>query len=286
MRNDFAAFILTHGRADRVYTYETLRKHGYTGKIYIVIDDEDKQGDEYRRRYGDKVLMFSKSEIAETFDEGDNFNDRRAIIYARNACWDLARQVGVRYFIQLDDDYVQFRYRFNSRQEYSDKSMRQLDFVLKSMLSFYKKTPFASVAMAQGGDHLGGSQGGYAKKIRTARKAMNTFVCDASKPFQFVGRINEDVNTYTSAQRAGLLFLTFLGFSVEQKQTQSNQGGMTELYQDSGTYIKSFYTVMYCPSAAHVAVMKSRHTRLHHAIDWKACAPCIIREKYRKAPRC
>lgn len=91
--NGFVAFILTHGRPDRVLTYEKLRKHGYTGKIYIVCDDEDKTLPEYRKRFGD-VLVFSKSEIAKTFDEGDNFGDRRAIIYARNACFELADRSG------------------------------------------------------------------------------------------------------------------------------------------------------------------------------------------------
>ena len=37
MRDDFAAFILTHGRADNVITYNTLRKQGYTGKIILLI---------------------------------------------------------------------------------------------------------------------------------------------------------------------------------------------------------------------------------------------------------
>lgn len=106
--NGFVAFILTHGRPDRVLTYEKLRKHGYTGKIYIVCDDEDKTLPEYRKRFGD-VLVFSKSEIAKTFDEGDNFGDRRAIIYARNACFELARQIGATHFIELDDDYTYFK---------------------------------------------------------------------------------------------------------------------------------------------------------------------------------
>ena len=29
----------------------------------------------------------------------------RAIVYARNACFDLAKDLGITYFIQLDDDY-------------------------------------------------------------------------------------------------------------------------------------------------------------------------------------
>ena len=47
MRNDFAVLIFSHGRADRVYTIPTLRKGGYIGKIYIVVDNEDEQQDEY-----------------------------------------------------------------------------------------------------------------------------------------------------------------------------------------------------------------------------------------------
>ena len=40
MRNDFAVLILSHGRADRVYTIPTLRKGGYTGKIYTHTDGD------------------------------------------------------------------------------------------------------------------------------------------------------------------------------------------------------------------------------------------------------
>jgi hypothetical protein len=107
MRDDFCAFILSHGRPDRVHTYKTLMKAGYTGKVYIVIDDEDKTADEYRKIYGDKVLQFCKQEYAEKLDEGDNTGKRTSTIYARAAMFDLAPQVGCKYFIQLDDDYVQ-----------------------------------------------------------------------------------------------------------------------------------------------------------------------------------
>lgn len=280
--DDFAALILTHGRPDKVYTYATLRAHGYTGRIVIVIDDEDKTAAQYVEKFGDQVEVFSKSEIAKTFDEADNFNDKRAIIYARNASFEIAKRVGVRYFIQLDDDYTRFSYRFDKNARYDDKSTRRLDDVFSAMLRYFRSTPFASIAMAQGGDHLGGGAGTYAKTIGTKRKAMNTFFCDTEKPFQFRGRINEDVNTYTAQQRAGLLFLTVLGFSVLQKQTQSNAGGMTELYLDAGTHIKTFYSVMMAPSCVKEYAMGEKHKRIHHKVDWKAAAPQIIREAHRK----
>ena len=43
MRDDFAVFILSHKRADRVLTVESLKKCGYTGKYYIICDNEDPQ---------------------------------------------------------------------------------------------------------------------------------------------------------------------------------------------------------------------------------------------------
>lgn len=83
MRDDFCAFILTHGRPDKVLTYRTLRRAGYTGKIFIVVDDEDKTRHQYMAEFGEQVLVFSKADIASRFDEADNFCDRRSIFYAR-----------------------------------------------------------------------------------------------------------------------------------------------------------------------------------------------------------
>jgi len=116
--DDFCVFILTHGRPDNIPTIRSLERCGYTGKVYIVIDDEDKTSQQYYDNYGDKVLMFSKIEILKTFDQGDNSDDRRSIVYARNACFDLAKKVGVTYFIQQDDDYIDFAYRTNDNFEY------------------------------------------------------------------------------------------------------------------------------------------------------------------------
>ena len=284
MRDDFCAFILTHGRPDKVYTTKCLEDHGYTGKIYYVIDNEDKRADEYYKTFGkDNVLMFDKAEIAKTFDEGDNFDDRRAIIYARNVCFRLDEQVGCKYFIQLDDDYTNLGYRFNGRREFGYWAVKDLDRVLETMIEFFDATDALTVAMPQGGDFIGGAEGSFGKAIRSKRKAMNTFICSTDRPFQFFGRINEDVNAYTTLGRQGELFLTLGTVMVNQKSTQSNSGGMTDLYLDSGTYVKSFYSIMYSPSCVHIATMGDKHPRLHHTVSWDRCSPQIVSEVYRNA---
>jgi len=287
MRDDFCAFILTHGRADRVYTYRTLREAGYTGKIYIVIDDEDEAESQYREIYGDEVLQFCKREIAEWTDDGDNFGHRKSVIYARNACWELARQVGCKYFIQLDDDYTDFAIRFNSLGDGCRIKIKNIDIALSAMLQFLIDTPSLTLCMGQTGELIGGTDqsGGNTRKLR--RKAMNSFICSIEKEFCFWGRVNEDVNTYVLGGLKGFLFFTALQILLTQKQTQSNAGGWTEYYLEHGTYVKTFYSIMYAPSCVKVGIMgdhRSPHYRIHHKINWHKTAPKILREEWKKRP--
>lgn len=287
MREDFCAFILTHGRPDKVHTYRTIRSHGYTGKIFLVIDDEDEAGEEYKRIYGNDVLVFSKDEVGEYTDLFDNFADRRSPVWARNACWDLARQMGYGYFVQLDDDYTGWHYRRMGRghrlstskaEEYHSWTMGSLDAVFGAFVRLIETTPVKTIALSQGGDHIGGEP----HKSRFRRKAMNSFVCATDKPILFRGRLNDDVNTYVSLGRIGDLFFTDLGVYLGQIQTQSHTGGMTNAYLDSGTYVKSFYTVMTAPSCTTIKAMGNINMRLHHKINWRKAVPLIIPQQFRQ----
>ena len=287
VRDDFCVFILSHGRPDRIYTLRTLEKQGYTGKWYVVIDNEDRTADEYRKRYGDHVLQFDKLAISKTFDTGDLEEDRRTIVYARNACFALAEQVGCRYFCELDDDYTLFGFRFVEDEKFKLTISKQLDRAFCSMVKFMEDVnSVSSIAFAQGGDFVGGKD---SKNFRDGigRKCMNSFLCDVKRPFQFLGRINEDVNTYATLATRGTLFFTVMGMSLQQKETQSNAGGMTDVYRERGTFLKSFYSVMMCPSAVKISTMGGGgggacHRRIHHHVTWKNCAPQIIDPKWRK----
>jgi len=287
VNNNFVAFILSHGRPNKVLTYNSLRKAGYNGKIFIIIDNEDKTANEYITNFGqEKVIIFDKIEISKTFDQFDNFNDRRAIIYARNATFNIAEKLGYEYFIQLDDDYTDFRYTFDNNGNYLTKNQKieskdRLDFLFKSLLNFYKTINAKAICIAQGGDFIGG-EGSSVFKKKLARKSMNSFICSVKRPFKFVGRINEDVNTYTTLGSRGDLFFTVSNLRLEQLMTQSNQGGMSDLYLNSGTYVKSFYTIITMPSATVIRPMGVFNKRLHHQINWKKCVPLILSENFKK----
>ena len=111
---------------------------------------------------------------------------------------------------------------------------------------------------------------------------MNSFFCSTSRKFDFISRMNDDVSTYVSLGNKGYLFLTIPMICLEQKETQSSDGGLTDMYKAFGTYVKSFYTIMYQPSSVKVGLMGDTHKRLHHSIDWDCTVPCIISEDFRK----
>ena len=281
MHKDFAVFILSHGRPGNVVTYNSLKRCGYTGKIYIIIDNEDKSINEYKNIFGNKVIVFDKKEVSESFDEFDNFSDRRSVVYGRNASFEIAKNLGVKYFLQLDDDYYKFEYRINHKMDYPHGGRvvkKNLDAIFDAYLNYYKSINALSIAMGQGGDWFAGSE----NFGKVKRKAMNSFFCSINRPFKFVGRINEDVNTYTWFQGLGNLFLTVPFTSIGQFATQSNNGGMTGIYLGLGTYTKSFYTIICAPSFVKIKIMGSINRRLHHRIEWDKAVPKILNVKYRK----
>jgi len=279
--NKFAVFILSHGRAENIITLEALQKGGYTGKTYIIIDDEDKQGELYKKLYGDKVIVFSKKEMDGTFDIGDNFDDRRVVVYARNKCHDIAKNLGLDYFLELDDDYNQFCFRYEDNNVLRKIDCTNLDKLFEKCIDFLDVSGAYAIAFAQGGDYIGGV-GSTAWQNKILRKVMNTFFCKTDRPFKFYGRINEDTTMYTVLGQRGYLFFTLGDVMVNQLQTQSNAGGLTDIYLDKGTYYKSFCSVMFSPSCVKVSSMGNIYRRIHHKVIWNNCCPKILNQKWKK----
>lgn len=288
MRN-YAVFIMSHGRSDNVATYKTLKDAGYTGKIYIVIDTDDDQQENYIKNFGkDNVLIFDKKEVEAKMDTGDAGGSMKCVVFARNKCFGLAERLGLDYFIEADDDYTQFLYRWEQENKLRGKKIASgIDIVFDEMFDFLDATNALAVAPAQGGDYVGGLKGGTWKN-RVRRKCMNLFFCKTSRRINFVGRINEDVSTYANEGQRGNLLFTVVDWCLQQVETQAQSGGMTDTYLDEGTYLKSFYSVMWAPSCVKIAAMGSPgkgsggYYRLHHNVEWTNCTPMILNEKWKK----
>jgi hypothetical protein len=287
MKHNFAVFILTHGRADNVITYNTMRKQGYSGPIYLMVDNEDSQIDAYKKIYGNQVIVFNKQDAINFTDSGDNFKKRNSVVYARNWNFIIAKNLGIDYFLQLDDDYGNFYNTFDNKGNYitQHRKLNRMDDVCEYMVDFLIDSQADAVCMSQGGDFIGGPGSKVAKLAKQgkfSRKAMNAFFMNTEKPFKFMGRINEDVNAYVALGNVGKLFITVPRIRLEQGTTQANSGGLTDIYLDLGTYVKSFYSVMYAPSCVKIAKMGVKNKRLHHMVKWKYAVPEIVSGNLKK----
>lgn len=282
MREDFAIFILSHGRPNNLLTHKTLERCGNTNKVYYIIDNEDKYADRYYWNFGEEnVIMFNKKEAAESSDTMDLIDSRNIVLFARNMCHKIASDLGIKYFLELDDDYTTFRSRMFDGKKLNTVYVRDFDAVCDAMIEFLDVTGATTVAFSQTGDFIGGT-GSKVYKERLTRKAMNAFFCRTDKPFKFTGRINEDVNAYVTLGSRGELFFTVADIALNQQDTQQNEGGLTDAYLNLGTYVKSFYTVMGNPSSVKIGDMGVNHKRLHHLILWDNAVPKIISSRYKK----
>ena len=283
MRNDFAIFILSHGRAYNVLTVDTLKKCGYTGKYYIIIDDEDEQESLYRSFYGDDcIIKFNKTQVGKTFDIMDNFSGKQVPTFARNVLHTIANNLGLKYFLELEDDYQNFRQRYlDDTGKFCTRYVRDFDAIIDVCIDFLENSGAVTVAFAQTGDLIGGSE----SKVftdRLSRKAMNCFFCKTNRPFQCFGRFNDDVNSYIDNGKRGDLFFTICDIVMDQPQTQTRAGGITDNYKLYGTYVKTFYSVMLAPSCVKVSTVGISDKRIHHVINWENAVPKIISGDFKK----
>ena len=280
---DFAVFILSHGRADTISTYKALRDGGYTGRTYVVIDNEDDQEDLYRQKFGDDIIQFDKRDYLQKTDLGDLDTDRRIGVFARNFIQDEAKRLGYKFHLQLDDDVHGFTYRFAQGKVLRALHCSHLDEVFSGMVEYMKETPITSLSFALSAYNMGGVDGSI--KEGMTRKTMTTFLMRADDVQYFHMRMNDDITTSLINGMRGKLYYSYLPIEVEVDKTQVKAGGMTDIYQKNGTYRKSFYSVMCCPSCVKVSAMGITDYRIHHTISWNNAVPKLLSERWCKHER-
>ena len=278
----YAIFILTHKRPDRQITLRTLEKSGYTGKVYLLCDTDDPTLPQYKEQYGDMVKTFSKKKALKKFDLMTNAPKFNAVVFARNAVYEVARKMGLDYIVVMDDDYSVFNFSIDRTGFYKRSKVTDMNGVIRAHLRFLKNAKLSTLAFAQGGDFVGGWNGTITKNnFRPLRKAMNTFFFDVNRPVQFNGAINEDATMGVEVARQGGVVLTDCLLQLEQTNTQEAEGGLTDIYKDDGTYQKSFYTLMAAPSSTKVMYQRAVG-RVHHFINGDCAYPKIISAEHKK----
>ena len=118
------------------------------------------------------VIFALYNEFRKRIDTFDNIPNNLTILHPRNACFDIAERLGIRTFVQLDDDYMSFESRYPEDGKLKVQKVVDLDSIFAAVTRFFWSTNVSAIALAQGGDFIGGVNSGTVFKSPIYRKAM------------------------------------------------------------------------------------------------------------------
>lgn len=250
MKNNYAVFIISHKRPE-VETLKALNGAGYTGKYFIVVDDKDSSIEEYKSRYCEHVLVFSKEKMLEETDTIDNYRILNAAVYAMNYCIKYSREKGYKYIAIFDDDTKKIGIRYESEGKLKSADIKNFDKVLDLYISFLETSNFLCVSFLPAARLIGGLKSEIWRKKEYGNVA-NIFIIRTDGPY-FQGSLYQDLTYSVLNNYRGKLVKALLPIVYYQEPPENNlNGGLAETYSKYSKYTSIFHTVIACPSAVHI----------------------------------
>lgn len=241
---DFVVFICTHGRPHEQKTLEMLRRCGYTGLVYLIVDDEDITRFLLNSYIDDSTdyLVFSKKGHIKRDDSGTSSPLRNTHLYAWNACERFAQVCNFQYYVIMDDDLTSFRYRYKEDGHLKSQTItKNMDRVLGAYIDYLKDTDIACLSIADVRNYIGG-------KAKDGRN-MNTVVFrNGEHHVIWHSEMYEEMATSITIQQRGKFVFqpTFIQYETKT-MAKDVKGGMEEIYKSQGILKRAAYTVMYHP---------------------------------------
>lgn len=278
MRDDTAIFIITHQRADKQLTLKMLESCGYSGRVYLVVDDMDGQIVEYRKRYGDKVLVFNKKRYAESVDTHINKFGMSSALFARNACVDMAKDMRLKFYFVCDDD-IRWTYFKDARTgKMVTTKITDMEGILSGLVKFMENTSVHAVAFADNGAYIGGVNSEVRKGVKyTLTKFM---LYRTSNPVEYESIIWEDQASCYRDLGKGKIDFSIMFLSAATPPNEKASGGCSEMYRQSTDYMNPFMVLLGRPDC--VTITPGKRGKFRMRTKQSALHPMILNEMHRK----
>lgn len=264
--NDFAVLIDTHGRPKDQLTYSALREAGYTGEVYFLIDNEDETEAEYRAIYGDHVIVFDKQKYIANTDSFLPNAPRLSVVYARNAGFDIARELGLKWFAMCDDDIKRFDYKLVIDGKLKGAKASHLDSVINSAISFAESAKLECVATCEMGIYVGGANN---PKVKNGFNwsLSHFWIFRTESLLRFRGYFFEDIIfscLVGSTGKRALALINIAATTLVAGKGFKQSGGMVSTYAaESYEYVGAYLCFMVYPSQIRIVVKDGAFTHEH-----------------------
>lgn len=282
MRNDFAIFILTHGRPNKQDTISALDKAGYTGKVYLVVDDLDTSIEEYKKLYNN-VIVFDKMKYVALAETGISEPHIKFALFARNAIEDIAVNLKLSYFAMLDDDLTKFRYRYIYENKLRSKDVTNMDDVLNSYINFMEIGNISTTSLASQSRFLGGISSIPKPNSSKLRACFNFFIRSVKHRVVWKSNICHDRVTSVLNGRDGQVWLQLPFVQFDMRELYGiNEGGNSDVYRKVTDFYRLFFNVLFLPDCDRVMYWKKSESWINNIPNYNALCPMIISDKYRQ----
>ncbi len=279
---NFAVFIISHKRADRVQTYHALRTAGYTGQIYVVVDDEDPQLDKYKELYSKELIIFAKNDYISKVDTIIRTNQKSSPIYARCFVEYTAKEYKLDAFMMIDDDMPTFRYRWVDGDKARSLSMKiGMDDVLRLYAQYIIDNNIAVTSFVHTMFYVAGVHG-LDRRITEQRELNGVFIRNTKFNVDWVGIMRHDMIANLLTAKRGYIWwaLPFVVFeTLPMNEVGVNEGGMKETYDMLNHYRRSFLGVIASPNCCKIGCANGR---IKISCDWSKVYPKIISGRYKR----
>jgi hypothetical protein len=267
-------YIISKGRP-QCYTAKVLKKINYPGKWFIVLGNNDETINEYKKIWGeDRIIIFDWFSQIKKTKFLDNFFDKlpSGASPVRNATRDISYSRGELRHWQFDDDYVNFGYfSFKEKKFKTIKDGKILEYFLFKITEFGYKINLPNVGFSLAHETYPEEASNFSKRIFNAHNLNNlNFV-------EWEGRLNDDLINAIKVYKFGQSEFSFKFLNTKPFETQKVKGGLTDIYKDYGTVLKTMYAILYEPKVTKLVIKFGRY---HHETDWKLITPKILDYKY------
>lgn len=272
-------FIPCYERAENIKTLYYFIKIGWDkSKIHILIDNEQKQRQEYIEACGKYSVWYHVFNYKEAYKEYDfvyNVSEEaRTAGMARNQISKIARKLNIDVYVVIDDDTRGYQLRAFNEYVKSIETGEEIRFVFDYIAEFMKAKKIGVFALCQTGDMF---EKRISKLLR--RKVMNTTFY-LTKYYDGGERdlLDNDTSMFCEIHNQGLFTGSYAsGLVLCQTASATQKGGMTELYKEQKLLKKALCVPIQHPSAVHSEKQVMNGGRLHHRINYRYIAPMIVR---------
>lgn len=267
-------YIVSAGRP-HCRTAALLERIEYKGDWYICVSREDDKIDEYKERWGSRVITYSYAEQMADTDMLDPFNDPiGGAAPARNGVAAIARSMGNARYWMLDDDITAFTLpKKNGKSRRTVTDGEELEHVMLMVAEWAHKCGIGCVGGACDMQPFPPEK----NDVNWYVRQMYNIPVDSRK---FRSRMEEDLCYACDSYRTGenlCIALKLLGFRM--KGVCDEDGGCTTIYEKNGSIRRAAYNILVNP----LSEVKRDRFEYSGFPKWRMLVPKLIDGSYRKA---